>query len=195
MPYPAQVSPEGIARAARAIIETSGVEALSLAHLAESLGIRAPSLYRHYANKAALLRAVNALTIGDMTAAMQQAIAAAGSPLEGLMAMARAYRDYALANPNTYSLVYARHSHDTQPDDTLRLSFALPLQAAWEAACGPEESLVGLRGAWALLHGYVILEINQQFQRGGDVGAACMEAFACYVSGWLLRSRAVRDPA
>ena len=40
--------------AARRLIEEAGLEALSMRHLADRLGIRAPSLYKHFPNREAL---------------------------------------------------------------------------------------------------------------------------------------------
>jgi len=44
-----------IAAAARGLVETDGPEALTMRRFGEKLGIRAPSLYKHLPNKAALI--------------------------------------------------------------------------------------------------------------------------------------------
>ncbi len=184
MPHPAQTDREKILTQARGLIEREGVEALSLSKLAEALGIKAPSLYKHYASKDALLQAVNTVTIQGLVGAMQSAISKETDPRAALIDMAQAYRTFAHTNPNGYTLVFARLSPDTAPAAELSELLSLPLQKAWSAAFGEGESLSGLRGAWALLHGYVMLELNGQFQRGGDVAAMSMQAFEHYIAGW-----------
>ncbi|MCA9902121.1 MAG: helix-turn-helix transcriptional regulator, partial [Anaerolineales bacterium] len=59
MPYPSQVNRETIVAQAWQLIEAEGADNLSLSKLAEQLGIKAPSLYRHVGSKAGLLQAIN----------------------------------------------------------------------------------------------------------------------------------------
>jgi len=48
---------------------------------------------------------------------------------------------------------------------------------------GEEAALPALRGGWALVHGFVMLEISGQFRRGGDLDAAFAHAVAAYIRG------------
>lgn len=48
MPYPAKLTAEGILAAALTLFQSGGPEALSMRLLAERLGVRPSSLYRHY---------------------------------------------------------------------------------------------------------------------------------------------------
>ena len=74
MPYPSQINADSIVAAACEIIERDGVEALSLGKLAEALGVRAPSLYRYFENKAALIQAVNLRTLQALFVAFDEAL-------------------------------------------------------------------------------------------------------------------------
>ncbi|KAA9156766.1 TetR family transcriptional regulator [Amycolatopsis acidicola] len=60
MPRPTQplLSHEGVITAAVKIIDTEGLEALSLPRLAKELNVRAPSIYYHFANKDEILEEV-----------------------------------------------------------------------------------------------------------------------------------------
>jgi hypothetical protein len=49
---------------------------------------------------------------------------------------------------------------------------------------GEAESLPALRGLLALMHGFVMLELAQQFRRGGDLDAAYDKAVRAYLNGW-----------
>lgn len=60
MPRPASplISHEAVVRATIEIIDAVGLEAFSLPRLADHLGVRAPSLYHHFADKNEILTAV-----------------------------------------------------------------------------------------------------------------------------------------
>ncbi|MEM8862291.1 MAG: TetR-like C-terminal domain-containing protein [Chloroflexota bacterium] len=49
---------------------------------------------------------------------------------------------------------------------------------------GEENSLVALRGLLAITHGFVSLEINGQYRRGGDLSQAFEVVVRAYLSGW-----------
>ena len=49
---------------------------------------------------------------------------------------------------------------------------------------GEAQSLAALRGALALVHGFVMLELKGQLEREGDVGAAFAAAVQAYLQGW-----------
>src|SRR5215212_1642194 len=81
-----------IVAAARELLEGEGREALSMRRLAERLGIRAPSIYKHLPGKEALEAAV----ISDGFQEQPAAFEAAGSSVD---AIAASYRAFALAHP------------------------------------------------------------------------------------------------
>lgn len=66
MPRPSQplISRASVVAAAIEIIDTEGLEAFSLPTLAEHLGVRAPSLYHHFADKSAIMAAVARQIVG-----------------------------------------------------------------------------------------------------------------------------------
>jgi hypothetical protein len=49
---------------------------------------------------------------------------------------------------------------------------------------GEARSLDALRGLWAVLHGYAILAIQGQFQRGGNLESGMLRAVEAYLDGW-----------
>jgi hypothetical protein len=70
--------------------------------LAERLGIRAPSLYKHLPDKAALEAAIIATGLEAAAEAFEAAVDGADEPLP---ALAAAYRGFALAHPHLYRLM------------------------------------------------------------------------------------------
>ncbi len=188
MPYPAQTDRTAIIQTAQVLIERDGVDQLALAQLAAALGIKAPSLYRHVASKTALLAAVNTLTSQQLFQAFDRALQAAPTlPAARLLAVFRAQRAFAQANPHCYALLFNTIAPAEQADEQMLEQLALPLQELIGRLAGPEHALAALRGALALVHGFVTLELNGQFRRGGDLGAAFEAAIAAYLAGWQLR--------
>lgn len=66
MGRPPIIDPDRVAEAALAIIDEAGVEEMSVGRIAERLGVRGPSLYHHFRDKAAILTEVAKLVIGDL---------------------------------------------------------------------------------------------------------------------------------
>ena len=185
MPYPAQTDRTTIVHTARTLIEQDGVDQLSLARLAAVLGIKAPSLYRHVPSKTALLQAVVTLTFQQLFEAYTMALDAGGdTPEEQLLAILRAHRAFAHANPQTYVLAFTTTVPEQRADEAMLARIALPIQQLMAALSGPAQSLAALRGALALVHGFVMLELNQQLRRGGDLDAAFNAAITAYIVGW-----------
>lgn len=185
MPYPSQVNTEIIVNTAWEMIEAEGVEQLSLGKLAEQLGVKAPSLYRHVGSKAGLMQAVNLLTAQRLITALNEAAAtSAGNPEHQLTAVFNAYRNFAHENPNNYICAMTNNNDDYRPDENVVEQMVLPVQAIMEELTGEENSLAALRGALALIHGFVLLELNQQLRRGGSLDEAFQAATRAYLRGW-----------
>ncbi len=185
MPYPSQVNRDDIIAQAWQLIEADGADNLSLNKLAAALGVKAPSLYRHVANKAALLQAVNENTSLRLIEALQTAAAqTSGSPSEQVAALLHAYRHFAHEHPHSYLLAFTNTDEALRPDAALLEQMVLPIQTLMTAVSGPEQSLAALRGAMALVHGFVLLELHGQLRRGGDLAVDFATAVQAYLRGW-----------
>ncbi len=184
MPYPSQVTHEQIVEVAHAMVETGGSDSLSLARLAEELGVRAPSLYRYFRNKEALLQAINLRTLHALFAGIDRALADnQDDPTLRLMDVANALRSFAHAHPHAYVAAMTAQVNVTRPDENLLVQMVLPIQAVMAALTGAERSLNALRGLLALVHGFVMLELHNQLQRGGDLDDAFADSVGAYLSG------------
>jgi AcrR family transcriptional regulator len=182
MPYPSQIDFEKLIETAREMIEREGAEALNLRKLAEALGVQAPSLYRHIANKGALLRAVNEVTTKQLMEVLYSAAEDAPA-LERLLAVAHAFRRFSHEHPIAFQLAFSA-KEDERPSAELREALVLPLQSIFAELLGEENAFPALRGAYAFLHGWVSLELSQQFERGGDLDAHFEQAFRAFLQGW-----------
>jgi AcrR family transcriptional regulator len=152
-----------IVSAARALLEDGGPDAVTMRAIAERLGIRAPSLYKHIPDKADLETAIIADALTEMAEAYAASIA--GSP-DPLGAVALTYRTWALRHPHLYRLMTAN------PLDRDRLPEGLEDRAAAPIveACGGDPDRA--RAAWAFAHGMVSLELAGRFPPDADLDGA-----------------------
>jgi AcrR family transcriptional regulator len=184
MPYPTQISRDAVIEKARELIEAEGLEQVSLNRLATALNVKAPSLYRYFDGKNELLRAVNDKTQRALSEALEASIRDAATPKEGLMAMAQAYRAFGHRYPVTYGLLYANHNPEQRSDADENLRFTLANQRAVAEVVGEADSMAALCGAWALIHGFIMLELNDLFRLGGDLDATFIRVIEAYIAGW-----------
>ena len=159
-----------IVAAARELLEQEGAEALTMRRLAERLGIRAPSLYKHLPDKAALEVAIIATGLEDLARALEAAL---GGEAEPLPALAAAYRAFALAHPHLYRLITDRPLPRDQLPAGVEDRAAVPLL---RAVGDP----VRARAVWAFAHGMVVLELARRFPPGTDPEIAWREGIAAF---------------
>ena len=159
---------EEAVRVARELLESEGEAALSMRRLAAGMGIRAPSLYKHVPDKAALELAL----VADGLAEMGEALDAAEPTLAGL---AGAYRGWALAHPHLYRLVTER----PLPRDRLPAGLEQRAAAPLLAVAGDEHRA---RALWASAHGLVALELAGRFPPDADLDAAWAALVAAFAA-------------
>jgi len=184
-PYPAQTDKEAIIQTGCMLIERRGVDGLTLSEVAKELGIKPPSLYRYFASKAVLTKAIIEHTYDKMFEAYETAlINASDNSQERLLSLFHAHRDFAHANPNTYILAYTATAPELRADPVRLEQQVIPIQQIMAHVTGENQSLSALRGALALVHGFVMLELKDQLQRGGDLTAAFDASINAYLRGW-----------
>ncbi|MEO8394031.1 MAG: WHG domain-containing protein [Chloroflexota bacterium] len=145
------------------LANANGFEAVTLAAVAEQLGIRIPSLYNHVAGLTGLrslmgLWAARALIDGLRRAGVGKAGA------DAILSMADAYRAFAHAHPGVYRTVLRAASPDepelvTAAEETLDLLFA----ALRPYDLNTDDTLHTIRALRSVLHGFVDLEISGGF--------------------------------
>lgn len=187
MPYPTQITLESITVTARPMIERDGVDSLSLNKLSKELGVKTPSLYRYIKNRADLLRVVIDDTLKELSASLAPVVDETNTPHAQLIAVGIAYRRFAHANPICYGLAFTNTIAELQPDHDEQVQSVLPYQAIMAKVSGDEQSLTAFRGYLALTHGFVMLELANKLQRGGDLDAVFRDSVAVYLKGWQLR--------
>jgi AcrR family transcriptional regulator len=169
--------------AARRLLEEEGAGALTMRRLAEQLGIKAPSLYKHLPDKAALEAAIIATGLEEAAAGFEQAVDsatpggdAAGGGAAAISALAAAYREFALAHPHLYRLMH---------------NGPLPRQhlpaGVEDRAAAPVLRVAGsrarARALWAFAHGMVMLELDRRFPPDADLDAAWEAGVTAFQTG------------
>jgi AcrR family transcriptional regulator len=141
--------------AAARVLDADGAEALTMRRLGDELGITAPSIYKHFADKAAVEAALVERAFLDLGAALHGAADRPGrrGPVAAVLTT---YRERSVANPNLYRLA------TRGPLDRTAIA---PGVEAW--AGRPFFLVTGepyrAQALWAFAHGMVILEIDNRF--------------------------------
>lgn len=171
MPAVAKVSDDEVIAAARRLVERHGPTALSMQGVADEVGVKAPSLYKRFADRAALLVAVQRVIFADLGRRLD----AAATPHDAavaLTAMAHAYRRFARSRPHAYALMFATELPHDLAGDEARRSAAQPVLTTLSRWLGPEAALPTARVFTAFVHGFVSMELAGAFRLGGDVDRA-----------------------
>jgi AcrR family transcriptional regulator len=166
-PALAKTSDDDIVAAAYTMIGEVGVDKLSLGAVAAAVGIKAPSLYKRFADRDALVDAVREKVLRRLEKALSSA-APHRDPDKQLVAMATAYRKFGREHPELYRLIPASAS---EPSDAARAAIA-PLFKVLAGLVEGEKVLPAARCLTAYLHGFVSLEISRGFQLGGSIDLA-----------------------
>lgn len=160
---------------ARRLVETAGAEALTLSDVARQAGVKAPSLYKHFADRLALLKAVEIEVLGELEQALRAGTGGT-TPRERIAGMAHAYRAFAVRQPLLYGLIYSRNAADDPEIAAACLHAATPLfEELEQAGVTPGHILPLARTLTAFLHGFVSMEIVNAFRLGGDIDEAFEE--------------------
>lgn len=86
-------------------VVSGGETAVSLNGIAKSMAMSPAALYRYFANRDDLIAELVVDAYHELADHVERA-ATPGNPRDRLAAVAHAYRDWALRNPNTYRLVF-----------------------------------------------------------------------------------------
>lgn len=172
MPTPAKTSPDALIGIALSLVEAGGAEAATIAAVAQAAGVKGPSLYKHFADREALLRAAEIAILHELEAMLRRQTKGS-TARDRLWSMAHAYRRWAKRHPHRYGMLYRS---DISRDEELVaacLFSATPLFEELKAAGIEEATVLPLsRTLVAFLHGFVTMEIARAFWLGGSVDEA-----------------------
>jgi len=150
-----------VARAAAAIADGEGLHELTLARLAQRLGVRTPSLYNHVDGLRGLRRELDLLGRRELGARLAHAaIGRTGD--DAVAALCQAYRAFVKDRPGLYAAT-VRASRLTDPDDTELDAAEGEIVEVVLAVLAPyglrgDDAIHAVRALRSLAHGFATLE-------------------------------------
>ncbi len=186
---------ESVVAAAVALVDESGAEALTLARLAERLGVKAPSLYKHVGGLDDLRASVAVASKRELAAALESAaLGYAGA--DAVQALAGAYRAWASAHPGRYPATVVAENPEVPGDVEASARMLAVLSSALRPLGLPEADRVdSIRAVRAALHGFVGLEAVGGFGLPDDVDRSFARMVADLVVALESRAADAKAPA
>lgn len=165
----AGLSEDAVIERAAQLIDSAGSEGLTLAALAESLGVRIPSLYKHIDGMPAIQRGSMIAGKASLGATLGQA-AIGKSRDDAITSMSMAYRKWALQHPGLYPMTM--HAPVGGDDQDVAASAGL-LTVVFNVLAGydlrGDDAVDATRFLRAALHGFVALETAGAFEMPVDL--------------------------
>jgi AcrR family transcriptional regulator len=171
VPAIAKTSDLDIVHAARKLVEREGADGLSMQAVADEVGVRAPSLYKRFSDRAALLAAVELEAFASLGRALERA-AKSGRCASDLEEMGHAYRRFAKNHPRLYEMLFSRSAPRGAEADRARAEAAKPLIDRVSELVGEKRALSAARVLTAFVHGFVSMENSGAFRLGEGVDEA-----------------------
>jgi AcrR family transcriptional regulator len=162
---------------ALATIRDKGVEGLTLREIGARLGVSRSALYRHFADKRALLTTVATdgfrMLREQLVTAREECADAPGSS----QAMGVAYVRFAVANPSHYRVMFSRFVEPQPQEPELATEAVGAFQALVDAVAAMQregivrhdDTVLMARYMWAVVHGVAMLAIDGQLPEPGAV--------------------------
>jgi AcrR family transcriptional regulator len=149
-------------------IEKEGVEALTLRTVGRRLGVSRTALYRHFADKSALLASVASEGFRTLRTELLDAWEKEEHGAAGFAAMGAAYVHFAVAHPSHYRVMFGGFVRETSPDSELAREGAGAFQALVDAIVSlqnqgllrRDQPLELAQYIWAIVHGIAMLAID-----------------------------------
>ncbi|MBO9542546.1 WHG domain-containing protein [bacterium] len=172
-----------VMRAAAELVDEEGFEGLSLSRLAERLGVRSPSLYKHVAGLEAVQRGVALLALRAIARRMAEAAVGKAGP-DAMMAIAEAYRAYAKEHPGLYAATLrAPEPGDREWDEASDQLLGIIIRVLEPFALGEEGTLHAIRGLRSLVHGFASLESSGGFGMPLDIDESFRRLMTSFLAG------------
>jgi len=192
VPARAGLDAASVVRAAAALADANGVEALTLGELAAHLGVRTPSLYNHIAGLAGLRRDLALFGARELNARLSRAaIGKAGDA--AIRAFADTYRAFAHAHPGLYAAIQRApgpddHELHAAADEVVATIVAVLAAYRLEG----DDAMHTVRALRSFLHGFVSLEMGGGFGLPLDLDVSFRHLLQIFIAG--LRPQDTRQP-
>nr|WP_090580469.1 TetR-like C-terminal domain-containing protein [Paenibacillus sp. OV219] len=151
-----------ILQATAELVDAEGLETLTLATLAQKLGIRSPSLYNHVNGLPGLRHELTLYGLNQLGAVMRSAVQDKTRD-DAIRALAHAYLEFARKHPGLYAVTQrVMDRADTQIQQAAGNIASIPIEVLRGYGLDHELSIHLVRGLRSLMHGFASIE-----QQGG----------------------------
>ena len=162
---------------ALATIRAEGVDGLTLREIGARVGVSRTALYRHFADKRALLSAVATEGFRTLRQRLVTAWEEGGRGPAAFQSMGVAYVRFAVANPSHYRVMFGGFVDPKACDPELTTEAAGAFQALVDALAAlqrdgvvrDDKTVLMARHVWAVVHGIAMLGIDGQLREPGSV--------------------------
>lgn len=164
------LDPAAVVAAAAGLADEVGLGNVTMGLLAERVGVRAPSLYKHVASQADLNRRIAVLALTELGDALRDALQGR-SGRDALAAAAQTIRAYAVEHPGRYATTVRLDAGG--PDDPVAAAETRVFESLMAVLAGyridPADTVHALRMMRSLFHGFATLEAAGGFQWDTDI--------------------------
>ena len=177
---------ELVVQAASDLLNTEGLDALSLNRLAEILDIRTPSLYNHVDGLPGLMRELSILNARNLAERLSDAAIGQSGP-ELVMSVMQAYRSYIKEFSGLYlsTLRVSGMQEEVDPELEKEEARSLKVALAVMASFGlqGEDAIHAVRAFRSLVHGFATLEVYGGFGMPLDLNESFVRLVDLFIAG------------
>ncbi|MGH3279798.1 MAG: TetR/AcrR family transcriptional regulator [Trebonia sp.] len=167
----AGLSSHDVVAAGAELADEVGFQELTMGLLAERLGIRTPSLYKHVSDLADLRHRIATHAMSELAEAVRYALQGR-SGRDALAALLAAVQAYVTAHPGMYAATTGARFADT--DDPLLVATTRVIDSISAAlrgyGIGDAEMVHAIRTIRCTIHGFAMLQASDGFQWSGEPG-------------------------
>ena len=149
------------------LLSTAGLEGVTMSAVATAVGIQAPSLYKRYKNREAMLRALATRSLTEMRSLLQDQIIE-GDDRTSILEMGRTLRTYAQGNQAIYLLIFGPQLAEIDPGTDARIEVSRPILEIISRNFASDSVLPTARLLVSFVHGFISLELVGAFRIDGE---------------------------
>jgi AcrR family transcriptional regulator len=188
---------DALIRACADLVAEQGLAALSLRKVADRVGIKAPSIYVHFASKEALLAEAGQHAAAALGAYLRKACKGSDAR-QRLLATALGYLGFAAARPSLFALFFhelpsVRRSLDELPPADSPYGFFIERVSEFLGGERARVEILGF-GIWSMVHGAAVLRQTHLRGLSGPIVDGTRRNLERLLDGWAGAPDAPREP-
>ena len=160
---------DDVAASAAELADEIGFQGVTMGLLADRLGVRSPSLYKHVGGLADVQHRVATLALTELGEVIRDAVQGQAGR-DALAALLTAVRGYVTAHPGRYMATIG--AEPTGPDDPLQAASTRVINSIAAVLRGygitEDQMTHAIRTIRSTMHGFAILEASRGFQWDAD---------------------------